>query len=60
MRDDPTGASQRHAWDYLASLGADIALVQEATPPPFQDPASWPVRSHPAPDQLDAWFTHPG
>lgn len=59
MRDDPTGGRQRAAWDYLASLGADVALVQEAVPPPFIDPASWPVRSHPAPDQPDAWFIHP-
>lgn len=59
MRDDPTGASQRQAWDYLVSLGADIALVQEATPPPFLDPASWPVRSHPAADRPDHWFIDP-
>ncbi len=38
MRDDPTDGSQRAAWDYLASLGADVALVQEAVPPPFLDP----------------------
>ncbi len=44
---DPTGASQRQAWDYLASLGADVALVQEAVPPPFTDPATWSVHSHP-------------
>src|SRR5687768_585110 len=59
MRDDPTGKSQRDAWAYLAGLGVDVALVQEAVPPPFVDPTTWPVRSHPAPDQPDAWFIHP-
>src|SRR4051812_48327687 len=59
MRDDPSGQSQRDAWAYLATLNVDVALVQEAVPPPFADPASWPVRSHPVPDQPDAWFMHP-
>jgi hypothetical protein len=59
MRDDPSGQSQRDAWAYLQGLGVDVALVQEAVPPPFLDPATWNVRSHPAPDQPDAWFIHP-
>lgn len=28
-------------------------------PPPYMHPATWPVRSYPAPDQPDAWFIHP-
>lgn len=59
MRDDPGGQSQRDAWAYLKGLGVDIALVQEAAPPPYADPALWAVRSHPAPDRPDEWFTHP-
>jgi hypothetical protein len=59
MRDDPTGQSQRDAWDYLADLKVDVALVQEALPPPFVDPAAWPVRSNPSPDKPDRWFIHP-
>lgn len=59
MRDDPTGQSQRDAWAYLQGLNVDVALVQEAVPPPFVDPATWAVRSHPAPEQPDAWFIHP-
>jgi hypothetical protein len=59
MRDDPSGQTQRDAWAYLQTLNVDVALVQEAVPPPFIDPATWPVRSHPAPDQPDAWFIHP-
>jgi hypothetical protein len=59
MRDDPSGKSQRDAWAYLQGLGVDVALVQEAVPPPLVDPATWNVRSHPAPDQPDAWFIHP-
>jgi hypothetical protein len=56
MRDDPSGLTQRRAWDYLASLDVDVALVQEAVPPPFVDPATWPVRSHPRPDRPEDWF----
>jgi hypothetical protein len=59
MRDDPTGQSQRDAWAYLQSLNVDVALVQEAAPPPFTDPVAWPVRSHPAPDRPDDWLIHP-
>ncbi len=59
MRDDPSGQAQRDAWAYLTSLNVDVALVQEAVPPPFVDPSSWPVRSHPAPDRPDEWFMHP-
>jgi hypothetical protein len=59
MKADPSGQGQRNAWTYLQGLGVDVALVQEAVPPPFTDPATWQVRSHPAPDQPDAWYIHP-
>ena len=59
MRDDPSGESQRRAWAYLERLGVDVALVQDAAPPPFIDPTIWPARSHPSPDKPDAWFIHP-
>ena len=59
MRDDPSGQSQRDAWAYLQGLSVDVALVQEAAPPPFVDPATWLVRSHPVPDRPDEWFMHP-
>src|SRR5688572_139732 len=58
MHDDPSGQTQRDAWAYLAGLNVDVALVQEGAPPPFVDPASWPVRSHPDAGRPDEWFMH--
>lgn len=54
-----TADEHRHgAWTKLANLGVDVALIQEAAPPPggLDRP---PVATLPAGDDPDAWRSRP-
>src|SRR5574341_502986 len=50
---------RKQAWDQLAALGADLALIQEA-PPPSDELASPPIATLPQGWDAEAWRSHPG
>src|SRR2546429_5435912 len=43
----------RERWEYLESLDVDVALVQEASPPPIEMATRWQVWPNAA--NLDGW-----
>jgi endonuclease/exonuclease/phosphatase family metal-dependent hydrolase len=58
-RFDTSADHGRAAWDVLGSFEADIALVQEATPPP-PDLVRPPTATQPAGVDREAWRSLPG